>query len=84
MSKASKERRAKREKAYDDFSRNEYHELCDYFDTEEYPNKFYKIRTKEYGDIDFYPMSDKLNFISRWYWKPDWLKWIKTNLLKHL
>lgn len=84
MSKASKQRRAIREKAYDDFSRNEYNLLCDYFDVEEYPNKFYKIRTKEYWAIDFYPMSDKLNFIERWEWKENWLKWIKTNLLKEL
>jgi len=71
MSKASKERRASRIKAYDDFSKNEYHELCDYFDTEEYPNKFYKIRTKEHGDIDFYPMSDKIYFASQGHWKSD-------------
>lgn len=70
-------------KIYDDFSKNEYHELSDMYDIEEYPNKFYKIRTKEYWDIDFYPMSDKIYFV--WVkWQSEWLKWIKTNLLKHL
>lgn len=83
MTKISLANKKRREKIYDDFSRNEYHELCDLFDVEEYPNKFYKIRTKQYGEIDFYPMSDKLNFVRRG-WKPDWLKWIKTHLLKHV
>jgi hypothetical protein len=63
MSKASKANRARRWKIYDDFSKNEYNEISDYFEIEEYPNKFYKIRTKEWGDIDFYPMSDKLFFV---------------------
>ncbi len=88
---AKSQKKLNREKKYDDFSKNEYHELCDLFDVEEYQNKFYKIITKEYWAIDFYPMSDKLNFRKKneyWimenYWKPDWLKWIKTNLLRHL
>ena len=71
MSKKSKETRMKRQKIYDDFSRNEYHELCDLFDVEEYPNKFYKIKAKEYGEIDFYPMADKLNFLKYHDWKSD-------------
>lgn len=84
MSKISPANKKRREKIYDDFSRNEYHELCDLYDVEEYPNKFYKIRTNEYGDMDFYPMSDKINFMRKSRWQADWLKWIKTNLLKHL
>ena len=44
----AKENRERREKIYDDFSRNEYHELCDLFDVEEFPAKFYRIKTKEY------------------------------------
>ena len=64
MSIQSKLARLKR---HDDFSKNEYHQLSDMYDIEEYPNKFYKIRTKEYGDMDYYPMSDKLNIIKkRW------------------
>lgn len=83
MSKASKANRARRWKIYDDFSKNEYNEISDYFEIEEYPNKFYKIRTKEWGDIDFYPMSDKLFFV--WVkWESNWLAWIKRNILKHL
>ena len=91
MSKISQANKQRRWKIYDDFSKNEYHEISDLYDIQEYPNKFYKIITKEYWAIDFYPMSDKLNFRKKneyWimenYWKPDWLKWIKTNLLKHL
>lgn len=75
--------RIRREKIYDDFSRNEYHELCDEFEVIEFPNKFYKIITKQ-GAIDFYPMSDKICMWKGKWWKSDWLKWIKTNLLKHL
>jgi hypothetical protein len=45
---AKSQKKLNREKKYDDFSKNEYHELCDLFDVEEYPNKFYKIITKEY------------------------------------
>lgn len=70
MQKMSPERRRIREKKYDDFSKNEYHELCDLYEIEEYPNRFYKIRTKGYGEIDFYPMADKLNFVRKG-WKPD-------------
>lgn len=59
MSKLSQANRQRRNKIYDDFSRNEYHELCDYYEVIEFPNKFYKIITKQ-GAIDFYPMSDKI------------------------
>lgn len=45
---SKKENRIRREKIYDDFSRNEYHELCDIMEIEEYPNKFYKLYTKEH------------------------------------
>jgi len=62
MTKISIANKKRREKIYDDFSKNEYHELCDLFDVEEYPNKFYKIITKS-GAIDFYPMSDKILFV---------------------
>lgn len=48
MSKKTKLNRERRWQVYDDFSRKEYNEISDYFDIEEYPNKFYKIKTKEW------------------------------------
>lgn len=87
----SKQNRILREKIYDDFSQNEYHEISDKYDIEEYPNKFYKVITKEYWVFDYYPMSDKLNFRKRNeygvmenYWKENWLQWIRTILLKKI
>jgi hypothetical protein len=48
MSKISQANRQRRWKIYDDFSKNEYHQLSDIMQIEEYPNKFYKLYTKEY------------------------------------
>lgn len=48
MSKKSQANKQRRWKIYDDFSKNEYHELSDIMQIEEYPNKFYKLYTKEY------------------------------------
>lgn len=48
MSKISQANKKRREKLYDDFFKKEYHEISDYFEIEEFPNKFCKIYTKEY------------------------------------
>ena len=47
MPKISLQNRVIREKRYDDFSKNEYHEISDIMGIEEFPNKFYKLYTKD-------------------------------------